>query len=908
MSFDYYVNKWIITKKNLENLTQKDDVWRQKAKPVNDRIMANLLFGDFYARYCMLYQDLDNCIDQMVQPQKRITVKKIVDAAAVRLMEFNAILRELDLSEYHYIDGTLVELKLVPYDVEILHPALFHHRPIDVEDMWKKIQRGEKIFAPPPVEKEKEEEGDLAVTKSILKAFQSEEAFERQETDGPKKKKRERKKVVVEEQPTLSTEETNEIKRIQLRTENILLIQTAERARQGRMYFFVKNMFYNQTQQLKEKQTKNQVKPEDPQEPVTDQAKVEMEASTKIQSAWRGFASRKRDKFSESQRRFLIGMYEPVYRSLEYKETFEANLEKRREYRDQRIREYIQAIDSEQARILRVVAPGLMEDIGDEIREWFRVWYKEVKQFDQIPPEDKGGTILVVRGETMTPKEFLDEVERKRREKVKAGGEKAKKEKERREREKLKKAEKEKKKKELEQKKKIAKAKAAKKKKRKPGEYEYDFEEPVADPLYKEGMEEHLNIWDLRNDFENPLEKHYTDIITEKQYLENQLECRRIVDNMMRVELDILNDALDEDRVRYGLKRIKRKKQKKGKKKKGKRGKRGKKDLTGNVPVEQLFQELVDNQIIQTYPKVSLEDFHGDFNYNNWDLRNLDFDPPAGLLDVRQAVVLNCILPLGVEVMKRPRSVLILGPEKSGKHLLANAIFNATRCVLFDLSPETLSGRYEGASGMRMLLHLVDKMSKLLAPSIIYFREAEKPFYKKVPKKDKELNPKRIGSKIKSIIKGIKPADRVLVLGLTNQPWAAQGKLRKIFERHILVPRTGYNSVYMYWRELLMRYPGVDRNFNVTALAKVTKDYPLPVLREVLEYILVPRRIIQLHFKPLTCEEIYEYFIQNDITPITDKMWRKYQKWYNRTNLGKQQTKFNKWAKAKRDALERKKK
>ncbi|CAG9827912.1 unnamed protein product [Diabrotica balteata] len=869
MSFDYYVNKWIITKKNLENLTLKDEVWRRREKPVNDRIMANLLFGDFYARYCMLYQDLDNCIDQMVQPQKRITVKKIVDAAAVRLMEFNAILRELDLSEYHYIDGTLVELKLVPYDVEILHPALFHHRPIDVEDMWKKIQKGEKIFAPAPLEtSEKEQEGDIFVTKSILKGLQqSEEANDEQETDASKKKKRERKKVIVEEQPTLSSEENNEIKRIQLRTENILLIQTAERARQGRMYFLVKSMFYNQTQQLKDKQAKNQVKQEDLQELVKNQANAEVEASIKVQSAWRGFASRKRDKYTESQRRFLIGMYEPVWRNLEYKETFESNLEKRREYRDQRIREYIQAIDSEQARILRVVAPGLMEDIGDEIREWFRVWYKEVKQFDNIPPEDKGGTILVVRGETMTPKEFLDEVERKRREKVKAGGEKAKKEKERKEREKLKKAEKDKKKKELEQKKKIAAAKAAKKKKRKPGEYEYDFEEPVADPLYREGMEEHLNIWDLRNDYDNPLEKHYTDIITEKQYLENQLECRKIVDNMMRVELDILNDALDEDRVRYGLKRIKRKKQKKGKKKKGKKGKKGKKDLTGNIPVEQLFQELVDNQIIRTYPKVSLEDFHGDFNYNNWDLRNLDFDPPAGLLDVRQAVVMNCILPLGVEAMKRPRSVLILGPEKSGKHLLANAIFNATRCVLFDLSPETLSGRYEGPTGMRMLLHLIDKMSKLLAPSIIYFREAEKPFYKKVPKKDKELNPKRIGSKINSIIKGIKPADRVLVLGVTNQPWAAQAKLRK-----------------------------------------VTKDYPLPVLREVLEHILVPRRIIQLHFKPLKSEEIYEYFIQHDITPVTDKMWRKYQKWYNKTNLGKQQTRFNKWAKDKRDALEKKRK
>lgn len=67
-------------------------------------------------------------------------MKKLVDAACVRLNEFNDQLRQISLSEYHYIDGSLVELKLVPYDVEILHPCLFHHRDIDVEDFIRRIQ------------------------------------------------------------------------------------------------------------------------------------------------------------------------------------------------------------------------------------------------------------------------------------------------------------------------------------------------------------------------------------------------------------------------------------------------------------------------------------------------------------------------------------------------------------------------------------------------------------------------------------------------------------------------------------------------------------------------------------------------------------------------------------------------
>nr|CAI5848103.1 unnamed protein product [Callosobruchus analis] len=188
--------------------------------------------------------------------------------------------------------------------------------------------------------------------------------------------------------------------------------------------------------------------------------------------------------------------------------------------------------------------------------------------------------------------------------------------------------------------------------------------------------------------------------------------------------------------------------------------------------------------------------------------------------------------------MQRPRSVLIAGPRQSGKHLLANAIFNETKCVLFDLSPERAAGKYPGAKGMKMFMHLISKMSKVLAPSVIYFDAAEKIFYQKVPKEEKELDPKRIGKKIfKGVIKTIGKNDRVLVL----------------------------------------------------------------VLKQALEEVLVPRRIVQLRFKPLTCEEIYEVFISKGIEPVTDKVYKKFIKYYEKTPLGKEKKAFNKWADLKRE-------
>ena len=65
------------------------------------------------------------------------------------------------------------------------------------------------------------------------------------------------------------------------------------------------------------------------------------------------------------------------------------------------------AIADEKARILRIRGPALLEDITDFVRAWFREWYDETLAFDLIPEPFQGGTVLIVRGETLTPLEYL---------------------------------------------------------------------------------------------------------------------------------------------------------------------------------------------------------------------------------------------------------------------------------------------------------------------------------------------------------------------------------------------------------------------------------------------------------------------------------------------------------------------
>jgi hypothetical protein len=113
------------------------------------------------------------------------------------------------------------------------------------------------------------------------------------------------------------------------------------------------------------------------------------------------------------------------------------------------------------------------------------------------------------------------------------------------------------------------------------------------------------------------------------------------------------------------------------------------------------------------------------------------------------------------------------------------------------------------------------------------------------------------------------------------------------------MPRPDYGSIYLYWRELLMPYHGVDRNIDLSCLAKLTVNFPLPVLKQVAEKIMTPRRIIQLSYNPLRQAELYEELINVD--PITDKEYKKFLKFYKKTPLAKERARLNKYNQKRRD-------
>lgn len=149
-----------------------------------------------------------------------------------------------------------------------------------------------------------------------------------------------------------------------------------------------------------------------------------------------------------------------------------------------------------------------MEDITEEIREWFIVWYNAAGHFDAYPAANLGGSVLIATGQTLTPEEFLAEKGSKKPEATEARKEE----------------------------------KSGAKRKREPW-----MRETKAFTLLDAANRDFIGNWSFRDDSSDSQGKIYEDLIGNELCHRLQLETRAIVDELMRLELKKLNQALKRD-------------------------------------------------------------------------------------------------------------------------------------------------------------------------------------------------------------------------------------------------------------------------------------------------------------------------------------------------------------------------
>jgi hypothetical protein len=151
----------------------------------------------------VLCNNLSELYDQTLQAQKRPLIEKLMISTKQRWLEISKDIEKIEMSEFVYVDDALIELSLVPQDVQFLRPFYFPRRR-DVEC--------QKIFDEGPKKEQVIDEATLKIPAKFRKILTLEEIEE-------KKRKEEIKKAVN-------------------------LIKTHEKAKQGRVKaFHIKGKF-----------------------------------------------------------------------------------------------------------------------------------------------------------------------------------------------------------------------------------------------------------------------------------------------------------------------------------------------------------------------------------------------------------------------------------------------------------------------------------------------------------------------------------------------------------------------------------------------------------------------------------------------------------------------------------------
>jgi hypothetical protein len=102
-----------------------------------DEVFQHL--ASLYVKYIDIYRKLEECYDQMVHPQKRIYIKKVLESTICRICEVKkdlVLFNPRPASMYVHLDQLLFDLKYDPSIIEIPVPRYFREFdqiPIDLQ-------------------------------------------------------------------------------------------------------------------------------------------------------------------------------------------------------------------------------------------------------------------------------------------------------------------------------------------------------------------------------------------------------------------------------------------------------------------------------------------------------------------------------------------------------------------------------------------------------------------------------------------------------------------------------------------------------------------------------------------------------------------------------------------------------
>ncbi|MBZ3886216.1 IQ and AAA domain-containing protein 1 [Sciurus carolinensis] len=134
-----YNKMWHQTQEALNSLLDKES--QKLVEQEKNQIYIFQMLATFFIKYVQIFRNLENIYDQIVHPQKRLLIRKILDGVMGRILELKNEMVELELTEFHYFDDILQDLKLAPQQLDIPIPKYFLKEKMEV------IKERQKILA-----------------------------------------------------------------------------------------------------------------------------------------------------------------------------------------------------------------------------------------------------------------------------------------------------------------------------------------------------------------------------------------------------------------------------------------------------------------------------------------------------------------------------------------------------------------------------------------------------------------------------------------------------------------------------------------------------------------------------------------------------------------------------------------
>ena len=334
-----------------------------------------------YVKYIDIYRKLEECYDQMVHPQKRIYIKKVLESTICRICEVKkdlVLFNPRPASMYVHLDQLLFDLKYDPSIIEIPVPRYFREFdqiPIDIQfrepvekeggKKRKKVKKGKK-------KKKKKKVDDDEEAKEAVKNLEDQFRSVDKTIEDTHLTLNPMKEVVTE---PLSMEIDNV-------HDAIRLIQKNERGRQGRwrMLFIVNT----KRQEEQEREMFQKIKEGLIKEKSKDE--MENEATLVIQRRMRGIIARKRIDEIRQEEMVFLGMsrkprVDPINRA-------KKTMDERKQIQKSYMSEYLDAKNEVKGEIYEMEEDEIREGMLKERREWIQ----EVKATKGgKPPEDVKG-------------------------------------------------------------------------------------------------------------------------------------------------------------------------------------------------------------------------------------------------------------------------------------------------------------------------------------------------------------------------------------------------------------------------------------------------------------------------------------------------------------------------------------